>query len=195
MIFLLGSKIKEYRELKNLTQEGLADLLFISPKTLGHYETGARDCGRVDVLAALTKVLNFSVVIKNGKVYVEEDFKMNKETIKSKIMDINSDTYKGVIKNYLLWAVKKIEKVDNKTIDALFDSLKRSDISKIALDDKLISIEVKVYECEEYYLMDFRAFEEMKDIMIDAYLEIYNKKDLSKYSECIDDVWSFADWK
>lgn len=192
---MLGSKIKEYRELKNLTQEGLADLLFISPKTLGHYETGTRDCGRVDVLAALTKILNFSVVIKNGKVYVEEDFKMNKETIKSKIMDMNSDAYKGAIKNYLLWAVKEVEKLETKTIDALFSSLKNSDVAKIALGDKLISIEVQVYECEEYYLIDFRAFEEMKDMMIDAYLEIYNKKDLSKYSECVDDVWSFADWE
>lgn len=210
---MLGSKIKEYRELKNLTQEELAEMLYISPKTLGHYETGVRDCRKLDVLAALTKTLDFSVIIKGGKVYIEEDTKMNdnilndnvivnmegdkmdKNKVKSEIMDKYSDIYMRAIRECCFWRNVELSESENRTVEMLFNSVKCSDIFKIVLDNKLISLESGVYESDKYILLDLRAFDEMQDEMIDAFMVVYNKEDLSICEDEVDDVWDFADWE
>lgn len=194
---MLGSKIKKYRELKNLTQEELADILYISPKTLGHYETGARDCRKVDVLAALTETLGFSVLIKKGKIYIEEDFKMNKKTIKSKLMDMNETIYKGVIKEYCYGCNHELSNEEKNVINSLYDTIKHTDICKIIIGNKLISLESALYESEKFYFLDLRGFDDSENVedMIDAYMVIYHKDTLLEYDEYVDDVWFFDDWK
>lgn len=195
---MLGSKIKKYRELKSLTQEELADMLYISPKTLGHYETGARDCRKVDVLAALTKALGFSVLIKKGKVYIEEDFKMNNENVKSKLMEMNKDSYMGAISEYCYgWNHDTLTDQQEHIIKSMFDTIKHTDMCKIVVENKLISIESGLYESDEFYLLDIRGFDDSENGygLIDAFMNVYYKDTLNEYEECIDDVWEFADWK
>lgn len=191
---MIGKRIKKYRELKKLTQEELAEMLYISPKTLGHYETGARDCRKVDLLAALTEILDFSVLIKKGKIYIEEDFKMDKNSIKATIMKGNEHMYKGVIKTLCYGYNSKVTSESKEVIDELFDSIIASDVCKTAIDNKIISLESAVYESDEFYFLDLRAFNETKDQMIDAFMVVFNKQDLNIYDEEIDDIWTFADW-
>lgn len=191
---MIGKRIKKYRELKNLTQEELADMLYISPKTLGHYETGARDCRKVDLLAALTEILGFSVLIKKGKVYIEEDFKMDRNSIKVTIMRNNEHMYKGVIKELCYGYNSRVTDETKEVINELFNSIMASDVCKTAIDNKIISLESNIYESDEFYFLDLRAFDETKDQMIEAFMAVYTKKDLIIYEEEIDDIWTFADW-
>lgn len=211
---MLGSKIKKYRELRNLTQEELADMLFISPKTLGHYETGARDCRKLDVLAALTKTLGFSVLIKKGKVYIEEETKMennktnnnlnnindmeditmNNKELKTTIMEKHKGDYYRTIAEFCYGRYTSLSEEEFKVVTDLFNDIKTTDVCKIALNNSLLSIESGVYESDKYYLLDLRAFEEMKDEMIDAFMIVFNKDDFSVYDGEVDDVWDFADW-
>lgn len=194
---MLGSRIKKYRELKNLTQEELADMLYISPKTLGHYETGARDCRKVDVLAALTKTLGFSVLIKKGKIYIEEDLKMNKKTIKAKLMDMNEKCYKSVIKEYCYGNNHTLSDAEKNVVNSLYDTIKHTDMCKIVIENKLISIESALYESDKFYFLDLRGFDDSENVedMIDAYMVVYHKDTLLEHEEYIDDVWAFDDWK
>ena len=45
MIFLLGKRLKELREERNLSQKQLADLVNLSQQTIGHYEVERAEPG------------------------------------------------------------------------------------------------------------------------------------------------------
>ena len=52
----IGEKIRYYREKEKMTQQEMADNLFMSDRTIGHYETGKRT-PTLDILKNIAKVL------------------------------------------------------------------------------------------------------------------------------------------
>lgn len=195
---MINKQIKKYRELRNLTQEELANRLFVSPKTIGHYETGVRNCEKLETLKMLTKELGFSILIKNGKIYLEGDFEMiNKENIKATLLNKYKESYIYYTKWFIYGKNHKCTEEEEIVVNNMFDALLTSDVSKIVINNKLITIETALYtdEEEKYYFLDFRGFEDISGEMIEAYIEIYHKDTLMQYEEYVDDVWSFADWE
>ena len=57
----IGEKIKEVRIKNNLTQQELADKLFVSDKTISSYESG-RTLPDINTLIDISKILNVSIV-------------------------------------------------------------------------------------------------------------------------------------
>ena len=65
----IGNNIANIRKSKNLTQEDLAKLINVSPKTISSYETN-RSIPNIEILILLSKVLNTSI---NDILNLKED--------------------------------------------------------------------------------------------------------------------------
>ena len=66
--YVTGSVIKKYREKKKMTQQELADILFVSSKTISKWETG-NGFPDVSLLEDLAKALGISMMeLFNGNV-------------------------------------------------------------------------------------------------------------------------------
>ena len=57
---MLGQRIKKQREIKEISQRKLADLLGVSPSTIGMYEQNRRSPDK-DMLLKLATIFNVSV--------------------------------------------------------------------------------------------------------------------------------------
>ena len=57
---MLGERIKKHREIKEISQKKLADLLGVSPSTIGMYEQNRRSPDK-DMLLKLASIFNVSV--------------------------------------------------------------------------------------------------------------------------------------
>ena len=66
---MLGNKIKQLREEKNITQANLAKLLDVSPSTVGMWEQNRRTPD-IEILKKLSDILNVSVDYLLGKTDV-----------------------------------------------------------------------------------------------------------------------------
>ena len=174
----------------------MAELINYSPKAISKWENhGLTD---INVLAQISEVLDFEIRIKKGKVYIIEEeenvIMKNTTNVKAEILRKYEEDYL----NQIISAMPEEEVTEDTNQEAgkVLNSL--CDGSNILMEfdnHKDIMIECKLYESEEYYLLDFRFFDNVDDNMLDAYLMIYSREDLSVYDEYVDDVWEFADWK
>lgn len=201
----MNRNLKTLRKRRKLTQEQLALLLHCTPQAVSKYErNGISD---INVLAQLTEVLNFEITIRNGCIYYsyaeKEEVEMNKNTIKTNILEKYEKEYREQILNYIDFVVNNKPSITmehkSKFVEEVFESLKIEETHTISSikENMLISFETAVYEDDNYYFLDFRAFDEITDNIIDAYMMVYYKSDLSVYEGAgeIDDIWSWSDWK
>lgn len=201
----MNRNLKALRKRRKLTQEQLALLLHCTPQAVSKYErNGISD---INVLAQLTEVLNFEITIRNGCIYYsyaeKEEVEMNKNTIKTNILEKYEKEYREQILNYIDFVVNNKPSITmehkSKFVEEVFESLKIEETHTISSikENMLISFETAVYEDDNYYFLDFRAFDEITDNIIDAYMMVYHKSNLSVYNgtEEIDYIWSWSDWK
>lgn len=81
--------LKDLRESKGIKQSELAEMLYISEKTISGYETNRRQCTFDFGIEILSK-LDVSVLIKNNKIeLVEGDMKMEREYVNTNLNFIN----------------------------------------------------------------------------------------------------------
>lgn len=69
---MIGSRIAQLRKRMGMSQDQLAQILHISPSTVGMYEQGRREPG-VDTLVALARILHTSTdYLCTGQLYIEQ---------------------------------------------------------------------------------------------------------------------------
>ena len=90
------------------------------------------------------------------------------------------------------------KEISDKVCEYLIELAENNDgictkITSLGLD---YTVEVALYKGEETkkHLIDIRAFDNVDDSMINAYLEVINDK-LEPSDEYIDDVWSYDNWE
>lgn len=90
--------LRDLRRQKNLTQAQLANMLFISEKTLSGYETNRRQCTFNFAIEILNK-LNISILIENNEIkVVQGDINMTREYKNEDLNFINFNTEKYLLK-------------------------------------------------------------------------------------------------
>lgn len=97
--------------------------------------------------------------------------------------------YEGVIKKDIGNYIAK------RSIKEIYEKLLESDKSHVYIRRGDYGVELKIYENTNHeYLLDFRIFNEVADVMLVAELEIVNDnfRVLENY---VDDVWSYSHWK
>ena len=77
---MIGDVIKRCRERKGLSREQLGELIGTVAQNIYNYEKDKR-CS-LDMLVRLTEFLDFSIIIKDGKIFLEEE---------SEIMEVNKN--------------------------------------------------------------------------------------------------------
>jgi transcriptional regulator with XRE-family HTH domain len=70
---MIGKMIRYYRELMDVTQQELADKIFVSPATIGHYETETRTPG-IDKLELIAGTLGIKIeqLLEKNECYFKE---------------------------------------------------------------------------------------------------------------------------
>lgn len=81
----IGSKIKEFRIRKNISQEELAEFLKTTPQTISRYELGQRKTGN-DILFDLANFFNVS--INDFFPYDNENYSFSPNTIKIPVLGV-----------------------------------------------------------------------------------------------------------
>jgi len=74
---ILGKRIQDYRKLKGLTQEKLAEIIGIDTVSLSKIETG-KNYPTSENLSKITKVLNVELY----QLFVDDNLKSNEELLK-----------------------------------------------------------------------------------------------------------------
>lgn len=118
--------LRELRIKAGMSQKDLADRLYTSPQNISAYERLKNSC-TFDMGMSLLDALGVSVVIKNNKIIVKDDEKMNKTYKKDELEFINFNTsegyemYKDKIKSDETYSTnickKAFEKLDNNGYD------------------------------------------------------------------------------
>ncbi|GAU66525.1 transcriptional regulator [Streptomyces sp. NBRC 110611] len=67
----IGARIADYRKLRHLTQNGLAQRAFVSRGTIAKVEAGLSPATPA-IVAAVARVLEIDVAVLNGQPYVSE---------------------------------------------------------------------------------------------------------------------------
>jgi transcriptional regulator with XRE-family HTH domain len=76
---LIGKNIRNYRQLRNFTQESLALALNCSPSTIAMYETGQREPNS-DTIEAIADILNVDMAnLQPNKRVIQMDSDIDKE--------------------------------------------------------------------------------------------------------------------
>lgn len=72
---LIGKRIKEHRQRRNLTQEMLAELIEMSPGYISMVETGRKKAS-LDTLLSVSKVLNITLneLLTGNQILLEIDY-------------------------------------------------------------------------------------------------------------------------
>lgn len=181
----IGKRIKFFRNLRNLSQEELAEKIGISRTALYYYEANKRK-PTFEVLEKITDVLNITLEeLINGDIFKDFDyinnntrkkinlFNFNKKTIE-KIIDIYSDkeyvTPKEALNYFnevLKEGYKQIDENDNKSIEKDTKKILFSTVANIISTEELSN-------SIEYKFTDFTD-EDLKEIT-DFLFNIYKLK-------------------
>lgn len=181
----IGKRIKFFRNLRNLSQEELAEKIGISRTALYYYEANKRK-PTFEVLEKITDVLNITLEeLINGDIFKDFDyinnntrkkinlFNFNKKTIE-KIIDIYSDkeyvTPKETLNYFnevLKEGYKQIDENDNKSIEKDTKKILFSTVANIISTEELSN-------SIEYKFTDFTD-EDLKEIT-DFLFNIYKLK-------------------
>ena len=72
---LIGKRIKEHRQRRNLTQEMLAELIEVSPGYISLVETGRKQAS-LDTLLSISKVLNITLneLLTGNQITLDTDY-------------------------------------------------------------------------------------------------------------------------
>lgn len=189
----IGKRIKFFRNLRNLSQEELAEKIGISRTALYYYEANKRK-PTFEVLEKITDVLNITLEeLINGDIFKDFDyinnntrkkinlFNFNKKTIE-KIIDIYSDkeyvTPKEALNYFnevLKEGYKQIDENDNKSIEKDTKKILFSTVANIISTEELSN-------SIEYKFTDFtdEDLKEITDFLFNIYKlkvkEILNRK-------------------
>lgn len=162
--------LKDLRELIGLKQSDLANLLFISEKTISGYETNRRQCTFNFGMEILNK-LNVAVLIKNNTItLVEGDIDMTKEYTNTNLdfINFNKDSYIQNVLNHrdniFSMTHKEFVKAYDKNIELGFDTCFSPSFSE-------------KYWLDEHYESGFKIASFTKDskeisLIVEGYLEI-----------------------
>ena len=143
-IITIGKKIQSYRKQNNMTQDELADLLFVTRQALSKWETGG-SYPSLDVLERLTKIFNISF---------EEILGLNETN------DIDpNDIFSNHSREYIINKIIKNE-IDNIYLPDVFYQFSPSERMLIlkAIKEERISTNIeeltlKLTESEKKYLL------------------------------------------
>lgn len=202
--------IAKYRKEKKISQEALAELIFMSRSSISNIEVNG--CTDINLIAKLSEHLDFKIEIENGNIVItnkinvrdkENDCIMNnKKTIKEKILGIYKKDYIEHLKSLI-------------DIDALYSKVDKDTIKESSYDDVInelgaidetmeikiegtlmqINLECSLYESDEYYMIAFIGFDSKKDMHLNSYLTVYSKETLDEVEIMVDDIWEFRDWE
>lgn len=162
--------LKDARQKKGLKQAELANMLFISEKTLSGYETFRRQCTFNFGIEILNK-LNLAVLIKDNKIQlVEGDIKMDNNYINTNLdfINFNKEEFIGNVMNFRKKCAEEFEKDFDKTTEIL--SKKGFDITTT----RLFSYK---HWLDEHYDSEDKLLEISKDgktmsLIVTGYLEL-----------------------
>ena len=168
--------LKDLRELKGLKQKELAELLFVSDKTISGYENNRRQCTFNFGMEILNR-LNVSVLLENNTIkIVKGDIKMNKNYQNNNLdfINFNKDSYiQNIIEQRrsnllsthktLANACNKLDELEFTTtfdlcykenfwLDENYDS--GSKIASFSKDSKKISLVVEGYLCMNMFIIE-----------------------------------------
>lgn len=162
--------LKDARIKKGLKQSELADMLFISEKTLSGYETSRRQCTFNFGMEILNK-LELSVLIKDNKIeLVEGDIKMEKDYINNNLdfINFNKEQYINEILNYREKCISEFQKDFDTAVNML--SEKGFEVSTSVVFDKKLWLD-EHYQNEDR-LLDITKDEKTISLRICGYLNI-----------------------
>lgn len=162
--------LKDLRESKGLKQSELAEMLYISEKTISGYETNRRQC-TFDFGMEILNKLDVSVLIKNNRIeLVEGDMKMKKEYVNTNLDFINfnkEEFINNIIKhrnNNINSSKEDLNKVCEKLKSQGFDfMLSREFEDKLWLDENYDS---------GTKIADFEKDSKRMSLIVEGYLEL-----------------------
>lgn len=202
-------KISKYRKAKKISQEQLAELIYMSRSSVSNIELNG--CVDINLIAKLSEHLDFKIEIENGAIKIfdknniyEKEIPptMNaNKNIKEIILSNNTLNYisftRDIINLNAYYSEIDSDSIKFSSYEDLIKSFYNNDRAVITCPGTTINIDLEctLYECDEYYAIAYIGFDATKDTHLNSYYTIYDKETLKELDICVDDIWDFRDWK
>lgn len=144
----IGKNITKLRKKLNMTQDELAEKLFVTRQTVSGWENGrtqpnldilcdlseALECSPLDIISVKKKRMTHQLFVALIYEYEESFYKTAKEIV------VSDSLCETVIKNTILSAFKQLEEFDVNSFEEQFNIILSEECNKV-LNDKLIEKE------------------------------------------------------